>query len=144
MATGTSTALLSCMLAAGQHYNVPPRLLQSIAHVESGYRIDATNTNKNGTVDIGVMQINSTWLPELAKFGIQRQHLFEPCTNIHVGAWILAQEVARYGYSWEAIGAYNAGPYTSKNRQRKLTQYRSYATRVLKRWNELLERERGK
>jgi soluble lytic murein transglycosylase-like protein len=141
MPTGASAAIFSCMLAAGQHYNVPPRLLQSIAHVESGYRTNAINTNKNGTVDIGVMQINSMWLPELAKYGIERQHLFEPCTNIKVGAWILSQEVARYGYNWEAIGAYNAGPYTAKNRHRKLTQYRSYATRVLNRWKQLIERD---
>lgn len=144
MATGTSTAIFSCMLAAGQQYNVPPRLLESIAHVESGYRANAINTNKNGTVDIGVMQINSKWLPELAKYGIHRDHLFDPCTNIRVGAWILSQEVARYGYSWEAIGAYNAGPYTAKNRDRKLNLYRRYATRILARWNQLIDRDRVK
>ena len=144
MASGTSAAILSCMLAAGQQYNVPPRLLQSIAHVESGFRTNAMNTNKNGTVDIGVMQINSKWLPELAKYGIQRHHLFDACTNIRVGAWILSQEVARFGYGWEAIGAYNAGPYTEKNRDRKLGLYRNYASRVLARWRLLIEGDQAR
>jgi len=141
--SGASAAVLSCILAAGQQYNLPPRLLQSIAHVESGYRPAAINKNRNGTVDIGVMQINSSWLPELAKYGIERQHLYEPCTNIHVGAWILSQEVARYGYNWEAIGAYNAGPYSDRNRAKKIVQYRKYATRVLTHWQRLIASERG-
>lgn len=138
MATGASGVIMSCLMAAGQQYNVPPRLLESIAHVESNYRADAINRNKNGTFDVGVMQINSSWLPKLQKYGIELNDLYDPCTNIHVGAWILANEVARYGYNWEAIGAYNAGPYTDKNRHRKLSQYRTYATRVLVRWNQLV------
>ena len=54
------------------------------------------------------MQINSAWLPELAKHGISERHLWEPCTNIHVGAWVLAQKVKKLGMTWDAVGAYNA------------------------------------
>ena len=54
------------------------------------------------------MQINSSWLPTLASHGINEHHLFDACTSIHVGAWILAGNVSRLGYTWEAVGAYNA------------------------------------
>jgi len=68
----------------------------------------AINHNTNGSVDIGLMQINSRWFPRLAEMGIQPGDLWNPCTNIHVGAWVLAGEVRRFGYTWHAIGAYKA------------------------------------
>ena len=39
---------------------------------------------------------------------ISKIDLFDPCTNIDVGAWILAHNISQYGYNWTAIGAYNA------------------------------------
>lgn len=98
-----------CFIDAATRYKLNPVLLKSIAKVESNFNPRAVNrSNKNGSYDIGVMQINSWWVPRLVKYGIQEQHLYDACMNIHVGAWILAQEVAKHGYSWKAVGAYNA------------------------------------
>jgi soluble lytic murein transglycosylase-like protein len=108
----TSAAVASCWEAAGARYRIHPWLLAAIAKVESGFdpaAVNATHAQRTGSVDLGLMQINSQWLPVLARHGISRDALFEPCTNVNVGAWILAGLFARYGVTWEAVGAYNAG-----------------------------------
>jgi len=98
----------ACWEDAANRYQVSCALLYAIARTESGLNPQAIGRNRNGSRDIGLMQINSAWLPRLASHGIGERDLFEPCTNIHVGAWILAGNVSRLGYTWEAVGAYNA------------------------------------
>lgn len=97
-----------CFDDAARRYDVPAQLLKLIAEVESDMNPTAINRNEGGSEDIGVMQINTGWLPVLKKFGINREDLFDACTNVMVGAWVLHQNIERYGYTWEAIGAYNA------------------------------------
>ncbi|WP_340638458.1 lytic transglycosylase domain-containing protein [Noviherbaspirillum cavernae] len=36
------------------------------------------------------------------------QQLYDPCTSIQVGAWVLAQNMRRMGNSWEAVSACNS------------------------------------
>lgn len=99
-----------CWQDAAMRYGLPAALLMAIAEQESGFNPRAINTaNRNGTRDIGLMQINSMHLPTLSRFGIGQRELFDPCTNVHVGAWVLAEAIARHGFTWEAVGAYNAG-----------------------------------
>ena len=97
-----------CWDQAAEYHRVDPWLLYSIAFVESGFNPNATNTNKNGSTDIGMMQINTIWLPQLKKMGISREMLKDACTSTYVGAWILSQNIKRFGYTWRAIGAYNS------------------------------------
>lgn len=97
-----------CVSQAARRYQVDERLLHAIIQVESSGKPAALNRNANGSEDIGPMQINSSWLPVLGRYGIQRYHLFDPCTNVHIGAWVLAGNIARYGHTWRAVGAYNA------------------------------------
>lgn len=116
-----------CFNEAGLHYNVSPKLLKAIAHVESKMNPDAIGVNHNGTYDVGIMQINSSWFPELAKVGIQRGELLDGCKNIQVGAWILSQNIKRYGLTANAIGRYNSSSTYFKN---------LYAYKVLKSFKE--------
>ncbi|MEC4720488.1 lytic transglycosylase domain-containing protein [Noviherbaspirillum sp. CPCC 100848] len=98
----------SCFDEAANRYNVDRELLRAIAKTESNFRADAINVNKDGSEDIGIMQINSSWLPKLRRYGITRQALLDGCTNVHVGAWVLAGNFRQYGRVWKAVGAYNA------------------------------------
>ena len=105
------TANASCWETAGARYGIHPWLLAAIAKVESRFdpnAVNATHAARTGSVDLGLMQINSSWLPVLARHGITRQALFDACTSIAIGAWILADLFARHGVTWEAVGAYNA------------------------------------
>lgn len=105
-----------CWGEAADRYNVPVDLLYAIARVETGARYNLVSPkNKNGSYDIGLMQINSSHLPRLARLGITKKDLLEkPCVNLHVGAWILSEAIARHGYTWVAIGAYNAGSHDKR------------------------------
>ena len=97
-----------CFEQAGARYDVSPVLLSAISLVESNGNPFARNENRDGSEDLGHMQINSRWLRVLAAYGIDRKALVDPCLNTYVGAWILAQNIRAHGYCWEAIGAYNA------------------------------------
>lgn len=107
----TDQALAYCWVETASRYDIEPELLQAIAAVESGYRMDAINAaNGNGTRDIGLMQINSIHLPRLLKQGITEERLLsEPCLSVQVGASILAEFIRRFGYNWTAVGSYNVG-----------------------------------
>lgn len=104
-------ASAACFNEAAARYGVSPQLLCAVARCESDMRPDAVNRShvaRTGTVDYGLMQINSGHLPWLKQFGITEQHLLDACTNVQVGAYILAEKMQRHGNSWEAVGAYNA------------------------------------
>jgi len=110
-------AFCFCFEEAGERYGISPQLLWGIAKVESNFNPYAVNSNSNGTYDFGVMQINSSWYRTLGKelWG----QLGDPCTNVYTGAWILARCIQRHGYTWEAVGCYNASSRCKKVRYAK-------------------------
>lgn len=107
-ALSASIAHADCLDEAAVFQHVSTQLVHAIAQHESGMRADAVNNNSNGTQDIGLMQINSSWLPKLARYGIRREDLFNACVNGYVGTWILAANIRQFGPTWKAVGAYNA------------------------------------
>jgi soluble lytic murein transglycosylase-like protein len=105
----------SCWEEAGLGQGIDPLLLKAIAWKESRGWTGAVGPKlKDGNRALGLMQINTIHLPELARFGIRREHLFDGCTSQKVGAWVLADCIQRFGSTWKAVGCYYAGP-ASKN-----------------------------
>jgi len=109
-----------CFQEAGRTYGIAPALLKAIAQAESNLDPSAIHHNSNGTVDAGLMQINSIWADKL---GPTWNYLFAPCTNVMVGAWILHQCIDDYcyTYAWQAIGCYHSRTPSRRN---------AYATRI--------------
>lgn len=102
---------LACWDTVAQRHGVSADLLYAIARVESGLNPQAVNRShlqRTGSYDIGLMQINSAHLRTLSRHGIKEADLFDPCTNIQVGARLLSDLFSRHGTTWDAVGAYNA------------------------------------
>jgi Transglycosylase SLT domain len=100
--------------AAADLHHVPAGLLVLLINVEAG-RLGAVSQNSNGTVDIGPMQVNDTWVPKIARHWRAStvdsyQALRDSfCANVEGGAWILRQALdeAR-GSLWEGVALYHS------------------------------------
>lgn len=105
-------------IEAGKRFSLSPKLLQSIAKVESNMNPTAINRNPNGTYDLGIMQINSIHLPFLSQFGITKKDLFDPRININFGAFVLAKCRDKHGFTLNGLNCYNGrisnNPYAMK------------------------------
>lgn len=131
-----ATANAFCFESAEATYGIHRDLLRAIAQQESGMNPNAINRNTNGSVDIGLMQVNSQWIKKMAAKGVDSRWLFDPCYNVMFGSWILKQNIARLGMNWEAVGAYHsptssrAGNYSRQisNRLGKLLREPAYQT----------------
>jgi len=121
----TAHALAVCIFTAAQTYSVPPALILGILHVEGG-RIGMASKNTNNTYDLGPMQINTIWLPELSRhWGVPRETAHrlvrdDACVNIGVGTWILRKKINQTGSLYQGIAYYHSatphlgGKYRSK------------------------------
>lgn len=82
-----------------------PEIVFAIMSQESEFQVDAVNYNPNGSVDIGICQINSCNWSRLADEGI---NVSDPKGNIQAAIYILSEYRERYPLD-KALAAYNAG-----------------------------------
>ena len=106
--------LAACLILAAQTYSVPPAVLIGIHQVEGGKVGQAVGPNVNGTYDLGPMQINTIWVPQLANYwGVSQQTARkwirdDACTNMGVSAWILRSHLNNTNSLSKAIAHYHS------------------------------------
>lgn len=85
---------LACMLAVAAELQLPPRVLPAIQAVEGG-RVGMARINANGSEDLGLMQVNTLWLPLLSRHtrmsrdALRDKLIHDGCFNIAVSGAIL-------------------------------------------------------
>ena len=118
--------IAACLMLASQTYAVPPAVLVGIYKAEGGI-VGQEVRNENGTYDLGPMQINTLWLPELAeRWGVQESTARtwvrdDACTNVGVAAWILRGHIDETGSLSRAIAQYHSRtPHHGQKYQNKI------------------------
>lgn len=132
----------ACVAAAAQRYAVPAPLVYAVMRTEGGTTGRTSGRNKNGSVDLGLMQVNEIHLPELARFGITREMLIHnECINISIGTFLLSRELSRTDVDyWTNVGAYNSRtPCTKFYAQGKPCPNVVYQTKVLRHLTNILQ-----
>jgi hypothetical protein len=105
---------VTCMVLVSSAYHLPPRVLPSIQAVEGGGN-GVVHRNGDGSEDLGVMQINTVWLPALSHLthlteaDIRGRLLDRPCFNIAAAGLILRVYLTEtQGDLLRAVGDYHS------------------------------------
>ena len=115
----TSPVTAHCIQQAAQHYQISPLLILAILKTEAG-RPGLAVRNKNGTYDLGPMQVNTLWVK---RHKLNAQELRDHgCFNVHVGTAILANELRRAKDVGTGIGNYHSRTPKYHRRYRRLVQ----------------------
>ncbi|ABM39526.1 lytic transglycosylase domain-containing protein [Polaromonas naphthalenivorans] len=100
-----------CFAEASARYTVNEYILRAIALHESRMNPSLQLVNSNGSVDIGLMGINTVHISpgeRLYRAGMTGSMLLDPCTNVMTGAYLLRLKMNRFGNTWTAVGAYHS------------------------------------
>jgi hypothetical protein len=89
-----SIPLLACMATVAAYYHLPPRVLPSIQAVEGG-AIGVVHRNADGSQDLGIMQVNTRWVMDLAEVArtspavVRFRLIYDGCFNIAAAGAIM-------------------------------------------------------
>jgi len=94
-------------------------VLKAIAIIESKMNQRAVSKERRSR-NLGIMQVNSSWIPLLKRKGFDVKRIMDPCYNILIGAFVLKLHIDESGGDlWKGVGRYNA-----KNRGKQLRYIR--------------------
>lgn len=89
------------------------RTLWGLRDREGGW-VGAVIANSNGTYDLGPLQVNSSWVREVADLtrrsatNVRWWLIHDACFNVDVARWIFLSDLARTRVYWDAVGAYHS------------------------------------
>jgi soluble lytic murein transglycosylase-like protein len=104
-------ASIACVINASNYQGVPANVLLAIGSMEGGKNGQAVR-NKNGTYDLGHMQINtSTYKSEIAKYGIRMEDVrWDGCKNVEIAAYLLKKRLSENNGQdfWTKVANYHS------------------------------------
>jgi soluble lytic murein transglycosylase-like protein len=92
---------------AAKAFDLPPRLLHALVHVESGYKRQAES-------QVGARGLSQVMPTNAKRCGLEREQLWDAVANLRCGALILRQELDRVGDVSKALTVYNCGKVNCK------------------------------
>jgi hypothetical protein len=127
---------LECFVREADRNGLDPYVLLAVMKTENG-RPGEVARNSNGTQDLGIMSINTVWIPELARrlgrseTSVALTLASDGCANVAAGAWILKQKIVEAGSVWEGVARFHS---------RNPAKQGPYLRRVYWRFKETVER----
>lgn len=125
---------ITCSLAAASRYEVPANIMLAVAEKEGGSP-GRWKRNPNGTHDVGAMQFNTTYLRELAGYGITAGDVAAAgCYAFELAAWRLRRHIRHdKGDLWTRVANYHS------RTPRFNAHYRADLIRKARKWAAWLE-----
>ncbi|WP_330217839.1 lytic transglycosylase domain-containing protein [Novosphingobium resinovorum] len=109
----SETVLAGCIRQAASGREWLEKTLWGLRDQEAGW-LGAQIANTNGTHDLGLLQINSSWVPRLAKLTgrgeaeIRTWLVRDACFNVQAARWIFLSGLKASGDYWKAVGIYHS------------------------------------
>ncbi|MDE1916744.1 MAG: lytic transglycosylase domain-containing protein [Sphingomonadales bacterium] len=103
----------ACIRQAAQGSLWLEKTLWGLRDQEAGW-IGADVLNTNGTHDLGVLQVNSAWVPRLSNLTgrsadqVRTWLRFDPCFNAQAARWIFLSALNQTKDFWKAVGVYHS------------------------------------
>ncbi|GAA0684698.1 conjugal transfer protein TrbN [Dyella marensis] len=128
--------MVVCAISAGLAYEVPVNLMLAVAEQEGG-RPGQWIRNADGSYDVGALQFNTTYLRQLASYGITPDSVAAPgCFAYRLAAWRLRGHLRKDGGDlWTRAANYHS------RTPRHNARYREQLMRRAWRWSQWLRRQ---
>lgn len=108
-----SPPTLRCFMKEADRNGIDPYVLLAVMKTEGG-RPGELALNRNGTIDLGPMSVNTVWLPSLAKHyrtsepELMHRLASDGCANVAAAALILSRKISETGDVWEGVANYHS------------------------------------
>lgn len=124
-----------CSITAAVKYHVPANIVLAVAEKEAG-KPNTWVRNSNNTYDIGPMQFNTSYLRDLAKYGITARDVAAGgCYSFELAAWRLRGHITHdKGDLWTRVANYHSRTHKYN------TVYRNDLMRKAAKWAKWLEK----
>jgi hypothetical protein len=106
-------AAAACIRAVASQRPWLEKTLWGLYDQERGW-VGAEIANRNGTFDLGLLQVNSSWVSTISVLlhrdaqDVRRWIRDDACFNVGIAAWLFLSGYSRDRNYWEAVGSYHS------------------------------------